>query len=143
MQYIIGAIFAVSAEHASRIFNEDRTVFVKYTNMNKLKKNSIIIFYVSKEKKLIGEGLVKNVEKMTPEDAWSKHSSNLFINEGEFNHYTSWSTIEKKSRTTPQIAVFVLKKIVKYKRSPLFQKFSPSGQYITSKEYDAIKRQSK
>lgn len=142
MKPFVGAIFAVSAQHASRIFDEGRTVFVKYTNMNNLEKNSRIVFYVSRKKNLIGEGLVKSIEKMTPEDAWSKHNSNLFVDENEFRRYTSWSTIEKKTRKTPYITVFVLKDVVKYKKCPSFEKITPSGQYISLKEYDKIKRQS-
>ena len=75
--------------------------------MNKIARNSKIIFYVSKEKRLIGEGEVKSVSNMTPADAWSKYEARLFLNADEFDQYTSWSTIDNKARTSKKMSVFV------------------------------------
>jgi hypothetical protein len=139
MNAIIGAVFPISSKHASRIFDEGRTVFAKYTKMTKINKKSKIIFYVSKEKTLIGEGVVKSVTKMTPSDAWSQYGANFFLNEEEYKRYTSWSAIEGRNRTTAEITVFVLECIRKYKQSLHFRTITPSGCYLTAEDYNKLK----
>jgi len=50
MNSIVGAVFPISAGHASRIFDEGRTVFAKYTNMTNFDKKSKIVFYITKKR---------------------------------------------------------------------------------------------
>jgi len=94
----IGAVFPINSSQASRFFDEGRRVFVKFTNMSNFKTNSKIVFYVTKEKVLVGEGTIKTVQRMPhlkhktlpPNQAHSGTSlrlsqfcnllSNLFIN---------------------------------------------------------------
>jgi hypothetical protein len=60
----IGAVFPINSSQASRFFDEGRRVFVKFTNMSNFKTNSKIVFYVTKEKVLVGEGTIKTVQRM-------------------------------------------------------------------------------
>ena len=55
------AVFPVSRENSTSIFEGGRKVFVKYTNFGKLGKNAKVVFYISREKKLIGEGKIEDL----------------------------------------------------------------------------------
>jgi hypothetical protein len=64
-----GAIFPISKFHAIRFLKDHKTVFVKFTGFTQLKKGSKIIFYVSGEKLLIGEGTIDNIQSLDTETA--------------------------------------------------------------------------
>ena len=109
--------------------------------MNKFDTNSKIIFFVTKEKRLIGEGTVEKIDKLAPEAAWSRYCKELFLNEIEYNNYVSWSPIEKRKRRNSEITVFVLRDLKKYNQANLLpHRFSPSGCYMRGKEYNKIRR---
>lgn len=149
---IIGAIFPISIEHAKRLFDEKRNVFVKYTIMNKLEKNSKIIFYVSKEKVLMGEGTIEKIEKLQPEVAWARYGNQIFLNETEYQEYFSKSPIDGRKRKMVEITVFVLKNLKKFDLPVSMRKKglsadksftrddrtkigTPSGCYLTKEDY--------
>ena len=98
MKSIVGAVFPVTANQASRILDEGKRVFVKFTNMTKFKINSKIVFYVTKDMKLIGEGTIRRIHKMPSTEAWSKYHKEMFLNDDEYEEYVHWSSIEKKPR---------------------------------------------
>jgi hypothetical protein len=138
MKLIIGAIYPVKAEQAHCIFDEGRTVFVKFTKMNDFKPNSKIIFYITKEKILCGEGTIKSIQRMSASDAWSKYSKQLFLNQEEYDQYSNWSSIEKKPRLNTELTVFVLKNLKKYSNCKSSKNITPSGCYISEEEYNII-----
>lgn len=76
MDSIIGAIFPVSALSAKRIFEEQKTVFLKFTKLN-FSRNSKILFYVTKEKCIYGEATIVSVTKMSTLEAWKKQRESL------------------------------------------------------------------
>ncbi len=141
MGTIIGAVFPVSEEHARRIFDEKRNIFAKYTKMICLSKKSKIVFYVTGGGGIIGEGTVENTEKLEPELAWKTYRERLFLDLNEYEQYTLLSPISKRTRTSPQITIFVLNQIKKYKQSsrPNFS-VTPSGKYLTREEYLEVTR---
>jgi hypothetical protein len=139
MNSIIGAIFPISESHFLRIFDENRTVFVKFTRMTKLRKNSVIVFYVSKKKRLMGEGLIQSIAKLNPDDAWKLYGDKIFLDAKEYENYIVYSPIGGKSRGTSQVTVFFLKSLTKYEHSPIIEKFTPSGQYLLQEEYKKIR----
>jgi hypothetical protein len=140
MKSIVGAVFPVTVINASRIFDEGKTVFVKFTNMTKLKANSKIVFYISNDMKLIGEGTIKSIFKMSSQEAWSKYSQDLFLNQEEYEAYTSWSLIEKKRRKSTVVTVFVLENLRRYDKSHPVKGITASGRYIWEEEYTKINR---
>jgi hypothetical protein len=138
MKQIIGAIYPVTTEQASNIFDKGKTVFVKFTKMTNLKPNSKIIFYVTKEKVLYGEATIRSANRMSPLEVWGKYGKDLFLNQDEYERYSNWSSVEKKSRTNTELTVFVLKNLNRYKHSPLFRGITPSGRYLSEEEYCKI-----
>ena len=137
-QKVIGAIYPLTASQVKRFFYEEKTGFVKFTNMTNFKANSKIIFYVKGEKVLFGEGTIKSVSKMSPSEAWSKYSKDIFLNQQEYESYTQWSPIEKKPRTNAEITVFFLKNLKRFKTPHQFSGITPSGRYISEEEYNKV-----
>ena len=139
MKFKLGAIFPISSENVMRLFDQGRTVFVKYTKFRKLEKDSKIVFYVSKEKKLIGEGTVERVETLNPEIAWTRYGKQIFLNETEYNLYAAKSPVDGRNRKMVEITVFILKNLRKY-RNPAQWTYNvtPSGCYLTREKYQRI-----
>lgn len=139
MDAIIGAVFPISHAQAVKIFQEGKQAFAKYTKFGKLETNSKIIFYVSKEKKFVGEAVIDKIRCLSPEDAWSTYSNQLFLTQTEFEDYTSISPIGGKPRPRSELTVFLLKKVKKYRAGiPAKIKMTPSGSYLGIKDYNEI-----
>jgi hypothetical protein len=139
MESVVGAVFPVSPGHAVRIFDKRRTVFVKYTNLTKLARNSRIVFYLSKEKRLIGEGIIEKTEKANPENVWARYGRRIFLNKIEYNQYVSNSPIGGRNRVSEAITAFVLKDLMTYKKTnQLTCRITPAGCYLTKGEYERI-----
>ena len=140
MKSKLGAIFPILPENVERLFDQKQTVFVKYTKFKELERGSKIVFYVSKEKKLIGEGTVERVEKANPKTAWAHYGRRIFLNETEYNQYVSKSPVDGRNRKTVEITLFILKKLKKY-RNPVQWTYSitPSGFYITREKYKELR----
>jgi hypothetical protein len=140
MSSIAGAIFPVSLPHAKRILQENKNVFVKYTKY-RLCKNMKVIFYVSKEKKLIGEGRIDKVVSSEPSYILSAFKDRLFINENEYFLYTTTSSIGNKGiRSMKLITAFELIDLKEYRKAiELPRGVPPSGRYFTPQEYFTLK----
>jgi hypothetical protein len=121
------------------MFDEGRTAFIKYTKFGRLAKDSKLVFYVSKEKKLIGEGTIERIEKTNPETAWTRYGGKMFLNETEYTQYVSTSAVGKKNRKMNEITVFILKNLRKF-RNPVQCKsgVTPAGCYLSWDEYRRI-----
>ena len=137
MSRIVGAIFPVTLLNSKRIFDDKKTVFVKFTKMN-FSKNSKILFYVNNEKSLCGEATIESIRKMPPIEAWDKHKGELFLNQQEYEDYTQWSPIDKKQRVSKEVTVFILKNVRKYEKCQKIKTMTPSGRYLTQEEYNQI-----
>ena len=138
MSSIVGAIFPISIEHANRIFDGGRTIFVKFTTFSKLEKGCKIIFYISREKKILGEAVIKKIEKLNPRIAWSNYGNLMFLEESEFEEYAAKSSIKGETRKMSQITVFFLKDVTKYQKLYLFTGITPTGRYLTYNEYEKM-----
>jgi len=139
MNTIIGAIFPVSMEHSNRIFKQSEVAFVKYSKFRKLERNLKIIFYVSKEKILSGEGTIEKIETLDPEIAWVRFGNKIFLNRDEFNHYAEKSPIRGAKRKMSKITVYLLKNLKKYSgRKKFTNGITPAGRYVSKNEYTAI-----
>lgn len=140
MKRIRGAIFPVASIHAERIFKDNKDVFVKYTSF-KLAEYMKIIFYVSKEKKLVGEGRIHKVVTSQPSCILQTYKERLFINEQEFAGYTTVSSIGCGSkRAMSLITALELIDLKVYRRAIEVPKgIPPSGRYFTSQDYYALR----
>lgn len=135
----IGAIFPILREHSLNLFDRHRDVFAKFTKMN-LKSGSTIVFYVSHEKLLIGEAKVGHMERLNPDEAWSRYKDRMFLDEEEYDKYARFSPINKRRRKMSEITVFELDNVKKYKK--LVRSIYPvtsSGRYLTKKMIDKIR----
>ena len=136
---VVDAIFPISAQHAKKIFDDKKDVFVKYTNFSKLTRNSKIIFYVSGEKLLFGEAKIEKVISLEPNAVWAKFSERLFLNEEELNEYSSNSPIERTYRKKRLMTVFELKNLKKYGKKISFPfGITAAGRYVTIEEYNRM-----
>lgn len=138
---VVGAIFPVLPEHVPKLFDRSQAVFVKFTKLTNLRTGSAIVFYVSREKVLVGEGKIKAIEKLDPEVAWSRYGGRIFLDKVEFNSYAEISPISGEERKMRKLAVFVLNKITKY-RKPFRSIYSvtPSGRYLTNDMVNKIRK---
>ncbi|HSV49805.1 MAG TPA: DUF365 domain-containing protein [Candidatus Acidoferrales bacterium] len=134
----IGAVFPISATHAKRIFEDKKIVFVKFTGMSNFKAGSKIVFYVTKEKALLGEGTVRMIQRVSPTEAWDKHCKDLFLNQEEYNSYTNWSSVEAKPRKQTEITVFTLKNVKKYDKPKPIKGITSSGRCLSEEEYNTL-----
>jgi hypothetical protein len=136
---MIGAIFPVLREHVSNLFRPNRDVFVKFTRLN-LERGSIIVFYVSGEKLLIGEAEVRYVERLNPDVAWSRYKKRIFLDEEEYERYVRVSPISKEERKMREVTVFELKNVIKYAK-PIRSIYpvTSSGRYLTKEMISRIR----
>ena len=136
---IIGAIFPILPKHVPALFGGNRDVFVKFTKFT-LKEDMTIIFYVCGKKKLVGNGKIKSIEKMSPERAWSQYKGRIFLDKIEYYSYAKTSPISGEARKMNEIMVFTLTNMRKYKK-PLSSLYpiTPSGRYLSRKIESEIK----
>ena len=133
------AVFSVSREHSASIFEGKRNVFVKYTNFGKLTKDSKIVFYISKEKILIGEGKIEKIYDATPDAIWARFGEQIFLDYSQYVQYTTVSPVEKMPRKKQLLKAFVLKEVRKYKQEIEWKHgFAPSGCYLAAEEYSRM-----
>lgn len=136
---VIGAIFPVSREHVSNLFSSNRDVFVKFTKLN-LESGSIIVFYVSGEKLLIGEAKVDHIERLSPGVAWDRYEGRVFLDKKEYDEYAETSPISKEKRKMSEITVFLLKNMRKYEKpTRSIYPVTSSGRYLTKEMIKKIR----
>ena len=137
---IVGAIFPILPEHVQKLFDRNRDVFVKFNRLTKMRSGSMIVFYVSREKLLVGEGKIENIEKLNPEVVWSRYKDRIFLGKEEYDSYIKISPISGEKRKMRELTVFTLNKVKKY-RNP-FRSIYPvtsSGRYLTKEMVDEIR----
>jgi len=134
---IFGAIFPISPENVSSLFNQKKSAFIKFTKFKKLQRGSKIVFYTCK--KLVGEGIIEKVERVEPKIAWSHYGKQIFLNENQYSKYTARSPISGEDRKMTQITIFFLKSLKRYK-NPIrcIYNVTPAGRYLTQVEYQRI-----
>ena len=115
-------------------------MFVKFTRL-KLGSNSVIVFYVSGEKLLIGEARVRHIEKLSPAEAWSRYRNRIFLTEEEYAKYARVSPVSNEDRKMDEITVFELGNIRRYER-PVRSIYpvTSSGRYLSRKMICRIRR---
>lgn len=127
-----GAIFPISSEHVARLLDEGKDVFVKFTKLKRLENDSKIIFYVSGEKLLAGEGTIVNVESLDPKTAWMRYGERIFLRNEEYDNYVRRSPISGAERKMEKITVFALRDLRRYKKPIKYvYPMTPAGRYLT------------
>jgi len=98
------------------------------------------VFYISKEKKLIGEAKVSNIERLSPNEVWARYKDRLFLNKEEYDMYARISPISKERRKMSEMTAFELKNMRKYKRR--IESTYPvtcSGRYLTREMIEQVR----
>jgi hypothetical protein len=133
MGKMIGAIYAVPIILIDQLFDGKNKVFVKCTGQQSTKllpKHKIVFYGSHGEKKLIGEGIIKKVEFLNPEEVISKYKEELFIDEQQFRQY-----VGKRQR----ILTLELKGLKKYQEPiQIKEVITMAGKYLTAEQYDSI-----
>jgi len=140
LEEILGFVFPIRLSHAKSIFEEGKEVFVKFGGrLNKLQAGAKVIFHVSGEKLLIGEATIKSIERTTPDEAWKKYGTRLFLTRAELLEYARKSPLGEERRKK-DLTVYVLTKVKKYKK-PIFPKrrMTIAGYYIARDEYLSLR----
>ena len=135
MEEIVGFVFPIRSHHANSIFEKGKDVFFKFgIGLTKLKAGAKALFYVSGEKFLIGEAIIKSIERMTPEEVWEKYGTRLFLTRAELLQHARESPLGKRRKK--ELWVYVLTGVRKYKKPMLpKRRMTPTGYYITRYEY--------
>lgn len=126
----VGAIFPILPDHTPKLFEEGQNVFVKFTKLQ-LEKGMIIAFYVSGRKNIVGQGTITNIERMPPEEIWTKYGNRIFLKKKEYDSYVHISPITGEERKSKNITAFVLKDLRKYESPLVPTKYvTASGRYL-------------
>lgn len=138
---VVGYVFPIKPQHADSIFENKKDVFVKSERgrLKRLSTGSKAIFHVSDKKFLIGEAIIKSIERKPLEKIWKEYGARLFLTKKELREYAKTSPLGEE-RKTKNLTVYVLTQIKKYRtpRSPN-RRMTMAGYYITRKEYDVLK----
>lgn len=135
----IGVVFPMLPQHVHRVFDEKKDVFVKFSNLKKLIEGSKIVFYVSKKKVFVGEGVIENVKKLEPKEAWTRYRDRIFLTKEEYDNYVTRSPLGK--REPKPIMVYVLRELRRYKKPiPSRRRMTVAGYYVTQGDYENIVR---
>jgi len=136
----IGVVYPILPQHVDRMFDEEKDVFVKFSRFKNLTEGSIIVFHVSKKKMFAGEGVIKKIEQLQPNEAWTRYGNRIFLTNKEYDDYVSRSPLAK--RKPRAIMVYVLYQLRRYEKPvPSSRRMTVAGYYITQKDYEDIVRQ--
>ena len=138
---IIGVIFPILPRHVAPLFEERKDVFVKFTKFMRLETGSKIVFQVSGEKMLVGEGVITNVEKLDPEIAWVRYGERIFLGKEEYDNYVKRSPISDEKRKMVEVTAFTISDLKRYKEpiKSVYNNVTPAGRYLTRESYYRIK----
>jgi hypothetical protein len=137
-------IYPIPAKFVSRIFEDKRTVFVKFVAHPNTKTFSFrkILFYESQgSKEIVGEAVVKTIEVLTPLEVLEKYGKRVFLEENELLAYTK----QQPSRTTSRkMQVMVLGRPLRFSKRIKYQEpMTMAGKSLTKEEYEKLTIQQK
>jgi hypothetical protein len=143
MNKIAGAIFPVPEKFVGRLLSKKKDVFVKYvvrsTNLRIAPGNKLVLYASQGSKKVVGEGVIKTIEFLTPSEVLAKYGSRVFLTKDELMVY---ATQMPGRSPTKKLLVLVLGNVRSY--SPPLRWKNPitmTGQYLTEGQYDELLRE--
>lgn len=135
----LGIIYPLPQHLIDRFFEDDKTVFIKFSAHELLSENlqacKKLIFYKSRgEWELVGEGEIENIFLMPVNDIFDKFEKELFLSREEIVSYA-------KSRLNKKVLVFKLSNLKKYNRPFLLDHYvTMAGEYISEEDYQQIRK---
>lgn len=129
---IIGIIFPFPEKLISRIFNDGKYIFTKFTTHPpsdesvKIRSGNKLFFYKSRaDKTVVGEAIIKKIEFLLPEVAMKKYKEKLITPPEEMAEYV-------RGRDTKKMLVLELCNIIKYSHPVIMRTpVTMAGQYVT------------
>lgn len=134
-------IYPLSSHLASRILQDKKYIFVKYTTHEtislKLTSCKKLMLYISgANKEIAGEADIKSISLMTLSETLSKYGSNLFLTEDELRKYSN-------GRDSKKMIVFELDGITPYPEpKALGHGITTVGEYMSKEEYNLLVKES-
>jgi hypothetical protein len=143
MDKIVAVIYPVPEKFVGRLLSEKKDVFVKYvarsTNLRIAPGNKLVLYASQGSKNVVGEGVIKTIEFMTPSEVLAKYESRVFLTKDELMIY---ATQMPGRSPTKKLLVLILSKIKSY--SPPLRWKAPitmTGRYLTEGQYDELLRE--
>jgi len=140
MSRIVGVVYPVPINLVGRLFTSRRNVFVKYlprtTSIN-LRPGDKVLFYASHaSKQVIGEGIIKDIEFLTPDEALSKHGDKLLLNKEELANYTARQPMRTSAK---KMLALTIDKATEYATPIRYPRpLTMAGEYITKEKYESL-----
>ena len=137
VEHPFAVIYPTSSVFASRILDERKSVFVKYTTSEKLtlrllECKKIIIYESNTGRKVTGECDISSICMMEPSQVISENGKYLFLSEDELRSYSH-------GRENKKLTVFKLNKIKKYSIPIILDhQITIGGEYISKDEYEQL-----
>ncbi|MBY8987733.1 MAG: DUF365 domain-containing protein [Candidatus Lokiarchaeota archaeon] len=136
----IGVVVPIKEEHVKKLFEKERDVFIKFSNLI-LEPEYKIIFYMSGKGILVGQAKIIDIKEMLPESAWSSYGNRIFLDKKEFGNYSKISPITGEKRKG-KLKVLLLDEKREY-RKPIISSFimTAAGRYLTEDMFEEILKQ--
>lgn len=136
----MAVVYPVPVHLVDRLLIENRNVFVKYlphTTKIPLQQGDKVVFYASySNKQVVGEGVVENIEFLTPDTVISKYGEKTFLSRDELIAYTAQQPSRNSSK---KMLVVVLAKLKKYKKGIVYPRpITMAGEYLTKEKYKQL-----
>jgi hypothetical protein len=126
-----GFLFPIPHHLIERLFSGEKDVFVKLSRAayRFLNAGSILVFYDSDSKKIVGEAKVKKIVYAEPSIIWEEFGPRIFLQKREFDDYVMRSPLGP--RKAKAMTAFELEKFSKqgYPKKPR-KRVTPSGYYL-------------
>lgn len=136
---LIGIIFPLPERLISRIFDNGKRIFTKFTTHPpseesiRIRSGNKMFFYKSRANKtLVGEAIIKKIEFMLPSEVMNKYKEELVNPPEEMSEYVG-------GRNNKKMLVLDLSNIRRYTH-PIIMKtpVTMAGLYVTEKNYKDI-----
>jgi hypothetical protein len=127
---IVGIIFPVLPEHARRLLEEGKTVFVKFCGKNTVPKklgagHKLFLYESGGGRRLVGEATIKETETGTCDQVWERFGGRLFLTRRELEEYVG-------PRRERKMLVMVLSEAKRFPAPLNLRKaLTMAGQYMT------------
>lgn len=128
---ILGVSHPVPTEYASRIYEENKTVYIGRRALKKAPIGSKFVVYESYgAKAFTGMGDIKFIGLMAPKDILEKYKDKMIVTINEFNDY---------SKGEKQMNVIEFENFEKFQNPVKPQRFiTPAGKYIYKEQLTNI-----
>lgn len=137
---VFGAVFPLPKKLISRILDEKRLVYAKFTphqsRRTNLRPGSVIVFYESHGRKsIVGEAVVRKVEFGRPNQILGTAGRGFFLDSDELVAYVD----KYPGRDQKEMIVLHLERPMRYEKPRTWSHpMTMAGQYLTKEQYESV-----